>query len=139
MGVKDAIEWVPWMNHEELSSAYLQHDVFLFPSLHDMGGSVILEAFAHGLPVVCLDLGRPGVMVNETCGRVIRTGGLREEEVIQLISDSLIELATDPELRYRLSEGAQSRTSQFIWRDVVKQVYPDLSLKENSGEVLQKN
>ena len=33
------------------------HDLFLFPSLHDSGGFVVLEALSHGLPVVCLDLG----------------------------------------------------------------------------------
>ncbi len=104
--------------------AYLEHDVFLYPSLHDASPNVILEAFYCGLPVVCLDLGGPGVMVDETCGRVIRTDKLSEEAVIQALSDALMELAKNPELRYKLSEGALARTSQFVWRDVLEEVYP---------------
>jgi glycosyltransferase involved in cell wall biosynthesis len=63
-------------------------------------------------------------MVDETCGRVIRTDKLSEEAVIQALSDALMELAKNPELRYKLSEGALARTSQFVWRDVLEEVYP---------------
>ena len=42
----------------ELEEHYLTADVLLFPSLRDSGGMVVLEALAHGLPVLCTDLGR---------------------------------------------------------------------------------
>ena len=35
----------------------ISHDFLLFPSLHDSGGFVVLEALCHGMPVLCLDLG----------------------------------------------------------------------------------
>jgi glycosyltransferase involved in cell wall biosynthesis len=124
LSISNAIEWVSWMARQEVIQAYLEHDVFLYPSLHDASPNVILEAFYCGLPVVCLDLGGPGVMVDETCGRVIRTDKLSEEAVIQALSDALMELAKNPELRYKLSEGALARTSQFVWRDVLEEVYP---------------
>jgi glycosyltransferase involved in cell wall biosynthesis len=37
-------------------------DVLVFPSLHDEGGFVVVEALAAGLPVVCLDRGGPRVL-----------------------------------------------------------------------------
>ena len=44
---------------------------------------VVLEALAHGLPVVCTDCGGPGIIVTERCGRVVATGARkRNEEVV---------------------------------------------------------
>ncbi|WP_424096546.1 glycosyltransferase family 4 protein [Moorena producens] len=123
LGIKDAVDWIPWMEQKELSSPYLQHDVFLFPSLHDSGGLVILEALSHGLPVVCLDLGGPGVMVDETCGRVIKTDGLTEEGVIQKLSDALVELAENSELRQQLSARALAQPNKFEFKNVVEKIY----------------
>ena len=57
LGIDQHIDWVPWVERQKLSSMYLSHDIFLFPSLHDSGGLVVLEALGHGLPVVCLNLG----------------------------------------------------------------------------------
>ena len=99
----------------------------LLPSLHDNSPNVILESFHFGLPVICLDLGGPGVMVNDSCGRVIKTDSLSEEAVIQSLSDALMELATKLELRHQLSEMALGRASQikkFAWREVVEHIYP---------------
>jgi glycosyltransferase involved in cell wall biosynthesis len=131
LGISNAVEWVPWMAQKEVFKAYLQYDVLLIPTLHDTGPYVILEAFSCGLPVICLDLGGPGVMVDESCGRVIKTDRLREEAVIQALSDALMELATNPDLQHQLSKGALARTSQFMWKDVLEAVYT-----EGSSEVL---
>lgn len=123
LNIEEAIDWIPWMEQKRLSSAYLQHDVLLFPSLHDTCPRVILESLHHSLPIVCLDLGGPGVMVNETCGRVIKIDGLAEEAVILALSSALRELAANSELRQRLSQGALERGTKFVFKDVVKQVY----------------
>jgi len=64
LGVEQDVRSVAWLPHERLHAHYYQHDVLLFPSLRDSGGMVVLEALAHGLPVVCTDCGGPGVMVN---------------------------------------------------------------------------
>lgn len=43
---------VPW---KQMSAEFSSADAFLFPSIRDSFGSVVLEAMAHGLPVVTLD------------------------------------------------------------------------------------
>src|SRR5262249_17128782 len=53
----------PRMPPAELFELYDTHSLLLFPSLHDSGGFVVLEALSHGLPVVCLDLGGPREIV----------------------------------------------------------------------------
>ncbi len=123
LGIEKAVNWIPWIEQNELSSVYLKHDVLLFPSLRDSGGLVVTEALSHGLPVVCLDLGGPGVMVDNTCGRVIKTDKLGESEVILALSGALVELAENSELRQSLSKGALTRVTKFTFKDVVDQIY----------------
>ena len=59
LGVLDRIEFRGWVPHEELMSLMGCASVLLFPSLHDEGGFVVVEALHMGLPVVCLDRGGP--------------------------------------------------------------------------------
>ena len=60
-----AVDWHGWMEQAKLGAIYAKHHAFLFPSLHDSSGNVVLEAMSHGLPVVCFDLGGPGVLVTD--------------------------------------------------------------------------
>ncbi|HZD30317.1 MAG TPA: glycosyltransferase family 4 protein, partial [Candidatus Angelobacter sp.] len=63
LDLDDAVQWLKWVPQSELERHYQEHDALLFPSLRDSGGMVVLEALAHGLPVVCTDCGGPGQIV----------------------------------------------------------------------------
>ena len=123
LNISNSIDWVSWVPLKELKPLYRSHDVFLFPSLRDSGGMVVLEAMSYGLPVVCLDLGVPGEMVDDTCGFKVETNGLSKKATIQALADRLIRLAGDPTLRRRLSNGAIQRVKKFSWSSVVHQIY----------------
>lgn len=43
-------------------------DLFVFPSMRDSGGTVIVECAQNGLPVLCFDCGGPGSLVDESWG-----------------------------------------------------------------------
>jgi glycosyltransferase involved in cell wall biosynthesis len=126
LSVHDDITWVPWVTRTEMPAMYAAHDVLLFPSLHDSSGNVVLESLLHGLPVVCLDLGGPPLLVNATCGRVIQTAGLSREQVVKALGHALIELAGDPQLRQSLARGAVARAQEFPWSRPVHEVYEDI-------------
>ncbi len=123
LGVADRIAWRDWTARDRLAEIYRAHDVFLFPSLHDSGGSVVLEALAAGLPVVCLDLGGPPMFVDDRCGRVIATAGRDADAVAGALAAALVEIAAAPALRRALSAGAIARARQRQWADVVAEVY----------------
>ena len=53
------IKLAPWMPQEQFLHLYDTNDVFVFPSLHDSAGWVVLESLCRGLPVACLNLGGP--------------------------------------------------------------------------------
>ena len=126
LSVNQAIDWIPWMEQAQVMQSYGEHDVFLFPSLHDSSGNVVLESLARRLPLVCLDLGGPGVLVDESCGRVVATSGKDEGEVVRSLAVQLKHLADDPELLQQLREGAITRASEYQWAELVNRVYASL-------------
>jgi len=123
LGVLGNITWTLWLARDQVFKLYSRHDLLLFPSLHDSGGMVVLEAMAHGLPVVCLDLGGPGVMVNETCARVISTRGVTKSNVIENLGQALTHILKTPQLRRRLAQGALARARKYAWDVRVKHFY----------------
>ena len=67
LGVENNIQFVLWMERNELMKLFKQAQVFLFPS-HEGAGMVVPEALSFGLPVICLDNCGPGSFINELCG-----------------------------------------------------------------------
>jgi glycosyltransferase involved in cell wall biosynthesis len=122
LGLDGHVTWLPWQSHEAMSAIYAEHDVLLFPSLHDTGGLVVLEAMNHGLPVVCLRLGGPGVMVNQSCGRSVEVAGKSRATVIAELGDALGELA-DADTRRDLSDSVWQRCRDFSWRKKIERIY----------------
>ncbi|GGH29658.1 glycosyltransferase family 1 protein [Sphingobacterium alkalisoli] len=52
------------LNHEELSKVYASSDVFLFTSVSETYGNVVIEAMASGLPCVIANGGGSGDLIN---------------------------------------------------------------------------
>jgi glycosyltransferase involved in cell wall biosynthesis len=137
LGIADAVEWHAWIEHDRMGDLYRAHDALLFPSLHDSSGNAVLEALAHGLPVICLDLGGPAVMVDSSCGRVVSTAERRREACVRGISKAIAELAASPELCRQLSEGAIARAKRYRWPDQVGRLYADIARRLPGAERLQ--
>jgi glycosyltransferase involved in cell wall biosynthesis len=128
LGLADTVKWVRWVPHDGVQECYRNADVFLFPSLRDSGGMALLEAMAHGLPVVCTDLGGPGVIVNPYCGRVVSTGGRSRKQVVSGLVEALREIAAKPALYDSLAVGARARARQFKFQSLVASLYPPVRL-----------
>ncbi len=127
LGISENLDWVDWVSQDELSIIYKQHDLLLFPSLHDSGGMVVLEAMSHGVPVACLNLGGPGVVVNDTCGIKIEVDELSESKVIDVLAEKIKLFITNEKNRKNLSLGALEMSNQYKWSNVVAKVYKPLA------------
>ena len=68
LGLEKQVKGERWIPRQNLLALMRQGDTFLFPSLRDGGGAVVVEAMAAGKPVVCMDLAGPGMHVTEECG-----------------------------------------------------------------------
>jgi glycosyltransferase involved in cell wall biosynthesis len=103
-----------WMPRERLLDAMRSCDVFLFPSLRDGGGLVVVEAMAAGKPVICFDLGGPGLHINETCG--FKISAITPEQSVGEMASALARLADDADLRFRMGRNAWQRAADvYDW------------------------
>jgi len=128
LGVRAAVTWIPWLERTAVMRVYSRHDVFLFPSLHDSSGNVVLEALSCGLPVVCLDTGGPAVLVDSSCGFRVHAG--KPGGVVEGLAQSLVTLAADAELRRDMQTAAIRRAHRhFSWECQIarmERLYHDL-------------
>jgi glycosyltransferase involved in cell wall biosynthesis len=117
------VTFVSWMPQEQFLRLYESHDLFVFPSLHDSEGWVVLESFCKGLPVACLDLGGPKDIVTPQSGIVVKTAGINTSGVAIRLAEELRALLADPERLAALSAGAIARARDFLLRDQVQRLY----------------
>lgn len=121
--IADHVEFRGFVPRDILLGLYQKADVFIFPSLHDSSGNVVLEALSRGLPVICLDLGGPKYFVNEGCAHIISTKSADEEGVCIALADAIQNLAFTPSLLETLSQGAIKQAQQLNWENQVARTY----------------
>jgi len=85
----------------DLVSYYKTADIFVFPSLYEGWGRVIIEAAAAGLPIVMADVGCAGeVIKNDESGEVVAINDM--EGFVR----SVTKLGFNPDLRQKYKEAA---------------------------------
>jgi glycosyltransferase involved in cell wall biosynthesis len=129
--IKDNVDFISSL--PQSFELYDSHDLLLFPSLHDSGGFVALEALCHGMPVVCLDLEGPKETVTPDSGLIIKTDGRNTTQVASSIADELYNVLQSPTTLAHLSSGAISRASDFILPNQVARFYQE-ALKYIEGD-----
>ena len=122
LGIAANVDWKPWQDRKEMANVYASHDVLLFPALHDSGGMVVLEAMNQGLPVVCLKLGGPATLVNDSCGHAIDPAGKSRAQVVRELSHALTGFALGS-ARVPITETAPLRCRDFSWPKKVARIY----------------
>lgn len=115
LNLGSCVRWHAQVPQRELLEFYRRSHCFLFPSLHDSSGNVVLEAMGSGLPVICLDLGGPASLVTEGCAEVISTGGLGEDEVVTSIGHAIRRLSVDELLRTSKALAGLARARSMSW------------------------
>jgi glycosyltransferase involved in cell wall biosynthesis len=121
LGVYEAVKWIPHLERAAVMGAYARHDAFLFPSLHDSSGNVVLEALSCGLPVVCLDAGGPAVLVDPSCGFKVRPG--EPGQVVEDLARALDALAMNPQLTRVMGQAAADRAhDHFSWTSQISRM-----------------
>ncbi|MGC1424033.1 MAG: glycosyltransferase family 4 protein [Terracidiphilus sp.] len=132
--VADIVEWVAGKPHNEMDIEYRDSMGLIFPSLHDSGGMVVLEALAARLPVICLDLGGPGSIVDSSCGFSLKVGSKSEREIIEELALSILRLAREKDLRNCLAQGARNRARELTWDEAVDGIYSEQLMADKIAE-----
>ena len=88
---------------------YQASDVFLFPSLYEAMGMVAYEAAAAGLPLVATGCNGLEDLIGAN------EAGILIPRTREAISDALVVLIADPDLRARMGEMGRQRSSRYTW------------------------
>lgn len=123
-GLRDRVVFHGRVTRREILKAIGDCDILVHPSLHDSGGYVCVEAMAAGRPVVCLDLGGPGLLVSEESGVKVRPR--HPTQVCEDLARGMRQLAGDAEYRLRLSDGARRRAREHLLWDLKLATLSDL-------------
>jgi glycosyltransferase involved in cell wall biosynthesis len=112
----DAATFLGWLGGEDLAVAYASADVFLFCSVTDTYGQVILEAGASGLPVIAIAEGGPAALVEN------RHTGLLCRPDADHVAGSLLQMAASPELRTKLGSAGARAARARSWERSLSQL-----------------
>jgi phosphatidylinositol alpha 1,6-mannosyltransferase len=115
-------EFTGMLRGEDLARAYREMDVFLFPSLSDTFGLVVLEAMSTGIPVVSFKVCGPNSVVEHG------VNGYSASTSREFV-DGVERLIADRELRERMSAAARETAVRQNWENVfssVRESYSEL-------------
>ena len=90
----------------------LNSDIYCLPTLKDPGGNAILETMSCGLPVIRYKLRGPAYSVAENCGVLINPISI--VDYVHRLSEALVTLIEDEDLRKRLGNNARPCGNQFL-------------------------
>ena len=100
---------------ENLARMYASSDLFVFPSLSETFGNVVLEAMASGLPVVGYNVQGPRDIIQDKI-----TGLLVDPISPKTLAAAIQQLIEKEELRIKMSQQARSYAESRTWEQVLK-------------------
>lgn len=120
LGIDSYCNWMGWLPYDQAMAQYNWADVFVFTSLRDTAGTVVLEALSKGVPVICLDHQGVGDIITDDCGFKIPVTTPRE--VISCLRDTIVCLVENRARLLALSWGAMERAREYLWSRNGKQM-----------------
>jgi glycosyltransferase involved in cell wall biosynthesis len=106
-GLASSVSLVGQLDKREILAIYQDSDIFCLPTLHESGGTSILEAMACGLPIITSDCAGPHYSVNHDCG--IRIDMVDSRQYVTDLSLALDRLARHKGLRRSMGRHARER------------------------------
>jgi glycosyltransferase involved in cell wall biosynthesis len=109
LGVGDACEFPGAYTSPEDKSAFMRGlDIFVLPTLAEGTPNSIIEAMAHGLPVIASAVGGIPDLITPETGVLVPPGDAAA------LADAIMALASNPELRARIGHAARARYEQLF-------------------------
>jgi glycosyltransferase involved in cell wall biosynthesis len=113
LNIEDKVQFVLWMERNELMKLFKQAQVFLFPS-HEGAGMVVPEALSFGLPVICLDNCGPGSFINDQCGIKVKEDTY--DNTTFNLAEAMRTLYSDKSKYKKMRKGARAQFEHvFHW------------------------
>ena len=108
------LHFLGFASDPQLIELYKTNDIFVLPTLFEGMPTVVLEAMAHGMPIIVTDTGATTEMVDNSNGYIIE-----KKDVSSLKKAILNYLKMDAEKRRMMSETSYSKVkNNFTWKIV---------------------
>ncbi len=135
LGIDARCTWHGQVSRDEALVGLRRAHLFVITSLKDLTSTVIIEALAQGVPVICPDHCGFSDVVTDECGIKLPIHSTGEFE--QRLARAVAELASDEERRQRLAAGALRRAHSYspeAKAEAIERVYRD-ALKHHRARV----
>jgi glycosyltransferase involved in cell wall biosynthesis len=111
-GLNGGIDWLGRVSREKALQEMQSAHALIITSVYDLTSTVLVEALANGLPVVCPDHCGFADAITNDCG--IKVPATSKNEIVSGIRDAFV-LLNDESFRLRLAQGALSRSRDYEW------------------------
>ena len=119
IGVADRVRFLGWRT--DAGALYHAADLCAFPSRYEPLGNVVIQSWAHGLPIVAAASQGPGELITDGVD-----GRLTPVDDVDAFAGALRELIDQPQLRSKLVEAGRVRVAEDFseaavvakWREV---------------------
>ena len=104
LDVEDRVRFLGW--RDDASSLYRAADLCLFPSRYEPLGNVVIQAWAHGTPIVAAASRGPAALIRDQ-----EDGRLVPIDDAAALAEAAGRLLAEPETRWRLAEAGRARVA----------------------------
>ncbi|MEI7775789.1 MAG: glycosyltransferase family 4 protein [Verrucomicrobiota bacterium] len=128
LGIAEKVTFRGWIQHQEIAVELSRSHAFVFPSLREFGGGVVLEAMAMGLPSIVVDYGGPAELVTPESGIMLPM--MPGPEMERSLAQAMDTIMADKALRDTMGINARARLlKDFTWdakAEKLVSIYRDL-------------
>ncbi|MGD9510286.1 MAG: glycosyltransferase family 4 protein [Geminicoccaceae bacterium] len=120
LGIEQAVTFAGRVPPDQVARHYREADLFVFPSLREFGGGVVLEAMAMGVVPVVVAYGGPGELVTGDCGLAVPMEV--QPRLVASLRAAVAGLLDDSQRLGAMSAAARARVaSLFRWERKAEQ------------------
>jgi glycosyltransferase involved in cell wall biosynthesis len=115
LGIRTRVQFAGAVFGAEKWAAYRDADVFVLPSQNENFGNTAAEAVAAGTPVIVTEQCGIGPLLADEAGLVVRHDAAA-------LSEALLRVLDEGQLRARLAAGCAKVTSQLGWDEPIREM-----------------
>jgi glycosyltransferase involved in cell wall biosynthesis len=115
LGIADRVNFIGWVQHDDLPAIYRMADLFSFPSRYEGFGIPLVEAMACGCPIVTANTCSPPEVVD---GAAL----LVDPYDVAAIAEAMRMVLRDRSLREKMIARGLERAKDFSWDKCARQV-----------------
>lgn len=124
--LEDKIKLCGEVEHTKVSDVYSDADIFVMPSLRETSGNVLVEAMAHALPVVALDMSVASDFKEYECGEFVNVAQSKSDIIKEFALKLSTLISSENKRKVQGKNGYDFVNTSLSWEKKFEKVYRDL-------------